>query len=54
LKDDFEDLYGDVVAVWQHWAEQSVTGAGVDCGHHMAEEAPVELADALRVFFRES
>jgi haloacetate dehalogenase len=53
LKDDLEDLYGDVLAVWQPWAERIVTGAGIDCGHHMAEEAPVELANALTVFFRE-
>ncbi|GCA53692.1 fluoroacetate dehalogenase [Sinorhizobium sp. KGO-5] len=50
-KDDLEDLYGDVLAVWQPWAELAVTGAGIDCGHHMAEEAPVELTRELVRFF---
>lgn len=53
LKDDLVDLYGDVLAVWQPWAELTVTGAGIDCGHHMAEEAPIELAEALKMFFVE-
>jgi haloacetate dehalogenase len=51
LKDDLEDLYGDVLAVWAPWAEQRVTGEGIDSGHHIAEEAPVELACALKAFF---
>jgi haloacetate dehalogenase len=53
LGDDLEKLYGDVLAVWQPWAELAVTGAGIDCGHHMAEEAPVELARELLHFFSE-
>ena len=28
-----------------------VTGAGMDCGHHMAEEAPEALAAELEGFF---
>ncbi|ROM69747.1 alpha/beta hydrolase [Pseudomonas brassicacearum] len=51
LQDDLEELYGDVLAVWAPWAEQKVTGAGIDSGHHIAEEAPVELACALEAFF---
>ncbi|WP_263263427.1 alpha/beta hydrolase [Pseudomonas sp. RIT-PI-S] len=51
LRDDLQSLYGDVLAVWQPWAEQVVTGMGIDSGHHMAEEAPVELARMLREFF---
>lgn len=50
-RDDLEKLYGDVLAVWQPWAEQTVTGAGIDSGHHMAEEAPTEVANALTAFF---
>ncbi|OWW00110.1 alpha/beta hydrolase [Rhizobium sp. R72] len=50
-KDDLEDLYKDVVGVWRPWAELPVTGRGIDCGHHMAEEAPGELADELIRFF---
>jgi haloacetate dehalogenase len=49
--DDLEDLYGDVLAVWQPWASLPVTGKGMNCGHHMAEEAPVELAEELETFF---
>ena len=51
LKDDLEDLYGDVLSVWQPWAEQKVTGMGINSGHHMAEESPAELATALKAFF---
>lgn len=54
LKDDLEDLYGDVLSVWQPWAEQKISGAGIDSGHHMAEEAPVELASALQAFFADA
>ena len=49
LRDDLEQLYGDVLAVWKPWAP-NCRGRGVDCGHHMAEEAPEELARALRAF----
>ncbi|WP_028748473.1 alpha/beta hydrolase [Rhizobium mesoamericanum] len=50
-RDDMEELYGDVVSVWQPWAARPVTGAGIDCGHHMAEEAPEALAEELERFF---
>ena len=53
LRDDLQALYGDVLSVWQPWAEQKVTGSGIDSGHHMAEEAPDELAHALEAFFNE-
>jgi haloacetate dehalogenase len=45
-RDDMEELYGDPVAVWREWADD-VRGVRIDSGHHMAEEAPDELADAL-------
>lgn len=51
LLDDLEDLYGDVLAVWRPWAPD-LRGRGIDCGHHMAEEAPEELAAALLPFLR--
>lgn len=50
LRDDLETLYGDVPGVWREWAED-VRGHGIDSGHHMAEEAPEELARALAGFF---
>jgi haloacetate dehalogenase len=48
--DDMQDLYGDPVAVWRGWADD-VRGGQIDSGHHMAEEAPAELAAALLDFF---
>ncbi|WP_038366152.1 alpha/beta hydrolase [Bosea sp. UNC402CLCol] len=52
-RDDLVHLYGDVVAVWRRWAND-VRGASVPSGHHMAEEAPVELARALDGFFHDA
>lgn len=49
LRDDLEQLYGDVLGVWRPWTT-AVRGRGLDCGHHMAEEAPVELASELAAF----
>ena len=49
-RDDLEDLYGDPLAVWRDWADDP-RGRALDCGHHMAEEAPEALAAELRAFF---
>ncbi|WP_447894552.1 alpha/beta fold hydrolase [Vreelandella sp. GE22] len=49
LRDDLERLYGDVLEVWRPWTT-SVEGHGLDCGHHMAEEAPEALASTLLDF----
>jgi len=46
IRDDMEELYGDPVAIWRAWADD-VRGARIDCGHHMAEEAPEQLAAVL-------
>lgn len=51
LQDDLEMLYGDVLSVWQPWSTLPVSGLGIDSGHHMAEEAPAELARELISFF---
>jgi haloacetate dehalogenase len=51
LRDDLEQLHGDPRRIWSNWAAD-VRGHGLDCGHHMAEEAPAELAEALADFFR--
>lgn len=48
-RDDLEDLYGDPLVIWRHWAND-VTGHGVDSGHHVAELAPDDLATALGSF----
>lgn len=49
-RDDLEQLYGDPLRIWQGWARR-VQGHGIDSGHHIAEEAPRELVEALRAFF---
>ena len=48
-RDDMEQLYGDVLAVWRPWA-RDVQGQPVESGHHVAEEAPDVLAGALAAF----
>jgi haloacetate dehalogenase len=52
LRDDLEALVGDPVAIWRSWAG-TVSGHGIDSGHHMAEDAPDELSGALIDFFSE-
>jgi haloacetate dehalogenase len=52
LKDDMEELYGDVLGVWRPWVRDNLSGFTLDCGHHMAEEAPEALASRLRAFFQ--
>ncbi|CCQ18106.1 putative hydrolase [Rhodococcus sp. AW25M09] len=49
-RDDLEELYGDPLHIWRPWAP-SVVGHSIGSGHHMAEEAPNELASALSTFF---
>jgi len=50
LEDDLEYLYGDVLGVWRSWAPD-LSGRGFPSGHHMAEEEPALLAEALDAFF---
>jgi haloacetate dehalogenase len=50
LRDDLEELYGNPLDIWRTWAP-GVVGHGIDSGHHMAEEAPDELATTLSTFF---
>ena len=49
--DDLEQIYGDPVGVWRPWCRQ-VEGHGIKSGHHMAEQAPEELAHSLTAFLR--
>jgi haloacetate dehalogenase len=49
-RDDLPDLYGDPLSLWRDWTTD-LTGHAVDSSHHMAEEAPDQLADALGRFF---
>jgi haloacetate dehalogenase len=48
-RDDLVELFGDPVPIWREWADD-VSSGSIDSGHHMAEEAPDELAEALRRF----
>ncbi|MGB3643379.1 MAG: alpha/beta fold hydrolase [Mesorhizobium sp.] len=50
-RDDLEKLHGDILGIWRGWAS-NVRGRSIDCGHHMAEEAPEELAAELGAFFQ--
>ncbi|MCP3801589.1 alpha/beta hydrolase [Allokutzneria sp. A3M-2-11 16] len=47
--DDLPELYGDVVEAWRDWAED-VEGAPITSGHHLAEDAPDELAARIQDF----
>ena len=51
--DDLPDLYGDVLEVWRPWAGD-LRGGAIDSGHHMAEDAPEELAARLREFLAQT
>jgi haloacetate dehalogenase len=51
--DDLPDLYGDVLAVWRDWAGD-LRGGPVDSGHHMAEDAPTEVAARLAEFLAQT
>lgn len=51
--DDMEDLYGDPAAPWADWSDQIILSCGIESGHHMAEEAPNEVANQLSMFFAE-
>ncbi len=51
LKDDLGEIYGDPVAIWKNWATD-VHGYGIDSGHHVAEENPEKLANAIADFLQ--
>lgn len=46
-KDDLGELCENLDAVWAEWADD-VQIRSIDCGHHMAEDAAVELVRELR------
>jgi haloacetate dehalogenase len=51
-RDDLEELHGDPLAVWAAWTDDLRGGRPIDSGHHMAEDAPEQLAAELRRFLR--
>ncbi len=48
--DDDIDIHGDPVAIWERWVAGSLSAGRIDSGHHQAEEAPAQVADALTRF----
>ncbi|MBB3463281.1 alpha/beta fold hydrolase [Rhizobium sp. BK377] len=48
-RDDLEQIYGDPLAIWETWAHD-LHGFGIDSGHHVAEENPSALAQAISAF----
>jgi haloacetate dehalogenase len=51
-RDDMVDLYGDPRAIWLDWVATGVAQVAIESGHHMAEEAPEQLAEALLTLLR--
>jgi haloacetate dehalogenase len=49
-RDDLADLHGDPREIWADWTTDLRGGGPIDSGHHMAEEAPEELAAELGRF----
>jgi haloacetate dehalogenase len=49
LRDDLEEIYGNPLEPWRAWAPD-LRGGAIDSGHHMAEEAPEAVAEALTGF----
>ncbi len=46
------DIHGDPTQIWSPWLSTPLRHAVIDSGHHQAEEAPEEVADAIRDFLR--
>jgi haloacetate dehalogenase len=49
-RDDLEELHGDPRKIWAGWTTDLRGGGPIDSGHHMAEEAPEQLAAELGRF----
>jgi haloacetate dehalogenase len=52
-EDDMVELYRDPLSIWKNWA-LDVEGYPIESGHHVAEENPRALADALIRFLENS
>lgn len=48
-RDDLQRHHGDTVAIWREWCTD-IRGQAIDSGHHMAEENPSALVEALTGF----
>jgi haloacetate dehalogenase len=51
-RDDLEELHGDPRRIWADWTTDLRGGGPIDSGHHVAEDAPEELVEALIPFLR--
>lgn len=51
-QDDMGELYGDPEPIWAPWVENALCTASINSGHHVAEEAPQDLASALCTFLK--
>jgi haloacetate dehalogenase len=52
-KDDL-DIHGDPTAIWEPWLRHPLRHRMIDSGHHQAEEAPAQVADAVLGFLSEA
>jgi hypothetical protein len=48
--DDDIDIHGDPKRIWEPWLAGPLSSAAIHSGHREAEQAPGELARALRDF----
>ena len=45
--DDDLDIHGDPAAIWAPWLVQPLVHRTIASGHHQAEDAPDQVADAI-------
>ncbi len=48
--EDDIDIHGDPEAIWRPWVAGELCSAPIHSGHHQAEQAPDQLAQALLEF----
>jgi haloacetate dehalogenase len=48
------DIHGDPEAIWRPWVAGRLRAAPIQSGHHQAEQAPDDLAQAIREFLATS
>jgi haloacetate dehalogenase len=48
--DDDLDIHGDPVTIWAPWVAGEVRHVLIPSGHHQAEQAPVQVAEAILKF----
>jgi haloacetate dehalogenase len=49
--EDDIDIHGDPEEIWRSWVAGELRSLPIHSGHHQAEQAPDELAQALTEFF---